>query len=510
MLALNACQKTPSGVLLRRVFLSAMTKPLPTCANCKVVMNLCHCSSSSCGSCALPRTGEGPCCECVLTKPKPCKACAEHERAAQEAASGRAEAEKKLQVREREFTDLRRKLGEAKSAALAERDKRGEEERANREKIEKLQADLLATAAAAQPVTSAERVAELERAAHLAVNMEAAAEAKRKSAEQALAKAREEASELRERTHRAEQRARECDEAERERGAHEHAAADELRDLQRRLEASEGARAKLAAEAEAAGAARAEAAAAHAARAELKEEVTRLKAQVQLHREHSLAYDGAVAEGRKLKGQLEAAHAEAQTQRARAEEERARAETERARADELAKERVQLESSLAHAEKVRALFASVTSRTNQVQEAANSVIATVEARRKAERKGEAEQPRSPAEEGAARERSPAERAQPANRPPRTAEHAPSAPAPRRATTSAGSDGGRGDGAPPIKPREGWAASGGSLSARGPLQAKQLAAAAHGGNVPWPPQPPPGERKGLPAGRPGARAVLTPR
>ena len=153
-------------------------------------------------------------------------------------------------------------------------------------------------------------------------------------------------------------------------------------------------------------------------------------------------------------------------------------------------ERAQLQHALDHAEKVRALFASVTSRTNQVQEAANEVIASVAARKRA---------------AAEAELAAAERA---------AEHLPAteqrggggeAAAPRT-TRSAGGDGDSARGGPPIKPREGWA------SARGPLQAKQQLLNAPTGNAQWAgaPQPPHGTRKALPPGRQGVRSVLTPR
>ena len=170
----------------------------------------------------------------------------------------------------------------------------------------------------------------------------------------------------------------------------------------------------------------------------------------------ALAYEGAVAEARTLRQQLADA-----LERAR------RAEAER---DGLASERAQLQQSLAHAERVRELFASVTSRTNDVQAAADEVIQQVQARKKAEKAGM----------GAA------------------------------AIPSGG-------GSKPAAAVPPLAQSATAQSARGPLRntSNTTAAASRvADDMPYPlPRPPStadgagGPRKGLPSGRPGVRSAL---
>ena len=123
----------------------------------------------------------------------------------------------------------------------------------------------------------------------------------------------------------------------------------------------------------------------------------------------------------------------------------------------LTTERSQLAANLAHAERIKELFSQVTSRTNQVQEAANEVIEKVAARRRLRH----------------RQR---------GRPPR----------PRRRCL-------------PPRPKSSRPATSGSQSARAPLQRKQ----SHGPPIqtPWPPTAPPGERKGLGPGRVGVRPAF---
>ena len=433
-------------------------------------MDLCHCSKSSCSSCGLA-AGTGVC-VCLAARRRPCQECAEAGRAAQEAAKRESDATKQLATRERDLADLKKKLADARTSAQSERELRSVEGQAHKAKLLELEVEM--------PLASAERMAELERAAHLAVNMEAAAESKRKSAEKQLSQAKEELREMRERTRRAEELVALAQDAERVQTAEAEEAAQTERRLSAQLRAAQAERDALQAEADGAAALRVRLAESESKHDELQKEVARLGVQLSQQHEHKLSYEGAVAEGRKLRALLDAAKEEAKQSARRADE-------QQSRADALTAERAQLQHALDHAEKVRSLFASVTSRTNQVQEAANEVIASVAARKRAAAEAElaaAERATEPEQRGGGGE----------------------AAVPR--TRSAGGDGDSARGGPPIKPREGWA----SHSARGPLQAKQQLLNAPTGTGQWAgaPQPPHGARKALPPGRQGVRSVLTPR
>ena len=431
-------------------------------------MTLCHCSSSSCSACGLPAEGDEKC-ACVARAPPPkqqqqqqqqqasagCSKCAEVERRMQDMESSFA---KQLAHRDREAgregANVRRQLAEARTETQREREARAKEASAHSGVLEAAEAK------------AAARIAELERQLALA-HATAVSEAVRgkKQAEDEL---KAELAEMRARCAAAEAAAHTANES---RLAHV-AEAEEARGVEKRL------RGDLAAAADASITLRTELAdlraELHTSREQLREAE---KAQAALDAERraqraaaakkeadALAYEGAVAEARKLQQHLADA-----LERAR------KAEAER---DGLVSERAQLEQSLAHAERVRELFASVTSRTNDVQAAADAVITQVEARKKAEKATKADATAATASD---------ER------------NVPPSDAPSRGRTPA---------AAPVQH--------GSHSARGPLRnatntpaAKATAAS----EVPYPlPRPPSTAdglrtRKGLPSGRPGVRSAI---
>ena len=261
-------------------------------------------------------------------------------------------------------------LAEEKVKSQSEREMRSKLEAQHAAKVAELERQLKEA-----PAAAAERVAELEKAAHLAINMEATAESKRKAAEATLANVREQLIDQKERTKRAEEAAQLANEAQRAQAAEvDEAEAGESR-LKARLDEALKECGTLQADAAAASQLRMKLKEAEGQRDMAREEVGQLQSQ---NKERILAYEGAVADGRKHKTAAEKATEQCK-------KEAQRADAEQKRADSLAAERAQLEQSLAHAEKIRALFQSVTSRTNQVQEAANEVIATVEKRKKAEK-----------------------------------------------------------------------------------------------------------------------------
>lgn len=469
-----------------------------SCKNCHVPMNLCHCSKSSCSACSLPA---GNVCECLSSKEKAVRSGKEKalqevcEKALQEMTKRESDATKHLTALQRECADVKKRLADERAKTQAEREAKGAQDKAHRATIEGLEKRI----ESAEPSRAIqERMAELEKATHLAVNMEATSEGKRKASEKQLAAAREEVTELRERTRRAEETAAAANEERQQRAAEYVESTETERQLTSALAAARTEVDDLRAEMRKHASMRTALEESESIRDDLKAEVTRLGKQLAKEKEHTLAYEGAVAENRSLRERLDDAIAKAK-------HEAEVAATERGKAAALAAERVQLQASLTHAERVKELFASVTSRTNQVQDAANDVIASVAARRRAH----AEQELHQAENGGA-----------------VTAAGGMMPPGARAVASAGgegrgglvgdgrrtpSSGGRSDGAP-IQPREGWTLGGGT---RGPLQAKQQLAMSTSGqaNIKQP-QPPMSARnagaKGLAPGRPGTRSVLTPR
>jgi hypothetical protein len=416
----------------------------PSCTNCKVPINLCHCSQSCCSSCSL---GVATGCACVAPRPpppKPCTRCLEAEEASKALT-------KQVAARDRELAEIKKKLAEARATAQSERESRANIEAKHAKRVEELEAQLGLALSVPQ---SQPREAELER--QLAQSRQSCweAEARAKSSDATCIKLRDELSDCRLRlvgVEEAERLAAEGRLAYVAEAAEMHAAEAELR-----AELAEARREASASR----DASRAEGDAVHAAlRLELLEaETARQEVALELEklsgaRNDALAYEGAVAESRRLQGLLRDADAQLAPLRQRVRELEGRVEV-------LATEKSQLAQSLAHAERVKELFGMVTSRTNQVQEAANEVIEKVAARKRAAAAGRATTP-------------------------------------AQSTATATAEGGR---AP------------GSASARDPLQAKPssnaqaLAAAAACG--PWPPPLPAGARKGLPAGRPGAKSAFS--
>ena len=494
-----------------------MPQSVPTCNNCHVPINLCHCSASCCSACGLKAPSANSC-ECVAKRANTSNAhvenaAREQREAAQaqqaklekQAQAHQAKLEKQISEIEKREAALKKMLAEEKVKSQSEREMRSKLEAQHAAKVAELERQLKEA-----PAAAAERVAELEKAAHLAINMEATAESKRKAAEATLANVREQLIDQKERTKRAEEAAQLANEAQRAQAAEvDEAEAGESR-LKARLDEALKECGTLQADAAAASQLRMKLKEAEGQRDMAREEVGQLQSQ---NKERILAYEGAVADGRKHKTAAEKATEQCK-------KEAQRADAEQKRADSLAAERAQLEQSLAHAEKIRALFQSVTSRTNQVQEAANEVIATVEKRKKAEKATQQQQqqqqqapspphapsPQTPAESLASQPQilvvDQAAEAEPT--PPKTAQN-PMQPPPKsaRATVSAG-----GDGVP--RAREGWAAA--PASARGPLQVKHAVqqARASEANV-MAPQPPTGARKvGLAPGRQGMRSVFSAR
>ena len=477
-----------------------MPQSVPTCNNCHVPINLCHCSASCCSACGLKAPSANSC-GCVAKRANTSNAHVENAaREQREAAQAQqAKLEKQISEIEKREAALKKMLAEEKVKSQSEREMRSKLEAQHAAKVAELERQLKEA-----PAAAAERVAELEKAAHLAINMEATAESKRKAAEATLANVREQLIDQKERTKRAEEAAQLANEAQRAQAAEvDEAEAGESR-LKARLDEALKECGTLQADAAAASQLRMKLKEAEGQRDMAREEVGQLQSQ---NKERILAYEGAVADGRKHKTAAEKATEQCK-------KEAQRADAEQKRADSLAAERAQLEQSLAHAEKIRALFQSVTSRTNQVQEAANEVIATVEKRKKAEKATQqqapspphAPSPQTPADSLASQPQilvvDQAAEAEPT--PPKTAQN-PMQPPPKsaRATVSAG-----GDGVP--RAREGWAAA--PASARGPLQVKHAVqqARASEANV-MAPQPPTGARKvGLAPGRQGMRSVFSAR
>ena len=467
------------------------SKSVPTCATCKVPMNLCHCSNSCCSVCNLGATSGCVCIARAPPPPKPCVKCTEYEKAAEKAGEAHAKA---LAAKDREVAELKKKLAEARTQAQSEREVRAALENKHAKHAEELQAQL--RAAAQIKLEAPPREAELERSLAHALSQAHAAEARAKASDGQCVRLR-----------------------------------DELADAKAHADAADQ-RAALAAETQMAHVA--EAAEAAAVEKQLKKELTQIAAE-RAAAEKEVRIE-AETEARALRLQLEKTSASRDELRKSLEELKSKAESggllvsediqklqtqladalERSRAlqsrngelegrvEVLTAERTQLAGSLAEANRIRELFSKVTNRTNQVQEAANEVIEKVEARKRAAKK--AEQQAAQQEAGAA--------------PPKTASAgglqppmSSGGPPPKSAGPKPPKSAGPRDG-----PREGW---GTSHSARDPLQPAErifrepLATKpqmpnplAEGG--PWPPKEGAGGRKGLPPGRSGVRSVLSAR
>ena len=403
----------------------------PACTHCRVPMNLCHCSKSCCSACGLGATTGCACIARAPPPPKACGKCAEHEKAA-EATS------KLLNAKDRELAELKKKLADARSSAQSEREARANLEAKHAMHVAALEKQLNAALAAPQ---SAPREAELERTAAQARKACWEAEARAKSSDATCIKLRDELAECKLRLVGIEDEGRLAAEmrlAHVAEAAEMHAVEASLRrELEAAQSESSAAReASEAAKAEAKSASTrlsetvAELARCQASKAELEAQTARLSQA----KESALAYEGAVAESRRLKALLSDANAASKALQSR------NAELE-GRVEVLTTERSQLAANLAHAERIKELFSQVTSRTNQVQEAANEVIEKVAARKKAAAQ--------------------AERA---------------AAAPEEEVL-------------PPRPKSSRPATSGSQSARAPLQRKQ----SHGPPIqtPWPPTAPPG-------------------
>ena len=201
---------------------------------------------------------------------------------------------------------------------------------------------------------------------------------------------REETIELRDRAAAAERRATLADEARLEHVAE----AQEHRQSESRLraeaEATAADRDGMAAQLETE---RARSLELHAKLTACVEETERLRRGREDERQTVIAYEGACAENRRLQAELGELRAELHTATAAAaatqevqqeqqqadDAERMRAAALEERVASLEADKARLEHSLAHAEKVRELFQTVSSRTNEVQQAADAVVRQVEA-----------------------------------------------------------------------------------------------------------------------------------
>lgn len=326
--------------------------------------------------------------------PPQCTKCAETERAAKEAKSQLAACERLLATKDKEACTMvaqaSKEVAEARASEQREREQRCSDKGVLGKRIETLEAQLRSALA------HVPREAELKRTAAEAELKASDADAKRRSAEQSSAAARDELAALRERLASAEAAARSAEVASAQAAEREHVLIAQVDEARAALEALRRECAELPSRAQRAearankaehereyvqAALEREKAARAAIGSELAEEREQAQASAQTvakAKETQLAYEGACAEVRRLQTALAAA-LDGGSEADEAAKQLAVLKTAlEERLIALMAENAQLTHQVKHAEHLRSLFQTVTSRTNELQEAANSVIKQVE------------------------------------------------------------------------------------------------------------------------------------
>jgi hypothetical protein len=342
----------------------------PTCTNCRVPMNLCHCSKSCCSSCSVARAA---CC-CILARPAKTKVSGLETHACEQCTSAEIRANRQAERAERLEGELTKASKEAAktSKLLGEARASEQQQREARTALETKLCAIEAHVATTKASAAREASAELSKQLAAAWAGAAAQEERRRSAEEAEARARSEVRELRDRVADAERRASLAEDQ-----ALQYVAEADERDEVERSQSAAVVRATAAA-----AAARKEAleavAEAEASRLKVAKLVERLESaelEAGKAREAALAYEGACAEAKSLRAELLKTRG-ALSERSAADTRVAELEV---RVRELEAEGGQLRSKLAHAERVQELMRTVTSRTNEVQQAAEAVMRQAEA-----------------------------------------------------------------------------------------------------------------------------------
>ena len=364
----------------RRVSRSS-TSSVPTCTHCKVPMNLCHCSKSSCSSCALP-SGECSCARAAIRPrtPAACQRCAELELLLKQASQQAA-------AQQRDVAEARKALAATQQTAQIDREGKavavGKAHSLERELVAlsqqmQMQAKQQQQQQHAQrPEISEEELKQLRQQLTAATEARTVVEMARRTAVQQLSRVKEEIVEARRHVQDAQEKARLAEEGRLEYIAEVEAAAEKERKMRAALAAAEAERDVLRHDGMAAATLRDQLAAEKAARRAVEEKLKELTPTV-VERENA-KYEELRSENRMLVAMLAESDDECKRSAARAK----RIEALEARVEALLQERGKLVQEAEHAAHVRKLFATVTSRTNEVQQVAQSVIEAVEARKRA-------------------------------------------------------------------------------------------------------------------------------
>jgi len=298
---------------------------------------------------------------------------------------------KEVKARDKEIAELQESLAKSRAQEQREREAHATAKEIQARRIADLE-DGLRTALARPS-----RELELEHAVTLLTQQVAGLDVKLKAAEARGYKTREELIKAKERVFASEAETRLAEEsrqayvAEAAEGAErEKAHCTQLSELQAELkterDANERTRTELAR-------AIAQLADEAVARASLEKEVAEASEQLRIstkERESALAYEGACADNRRLQKLLSESEARCREVHGRSQaiqqlEQRIEALT--AEQAQLVADKAQLLGQVAHLEHLKNLFQTVTSRTHEVQEAANSVMKQVEASKQARQAG---------------------------------------------------------------------------------------------------------------------------
>ena len=337
-------------------------------------MNLCHCSKSCCTSCTL-RSGE---CNCASSGGRPrtatlsaCQRCAEFERLLKKASD-------QVFTLQKELADARGELAASSHAAQQDREARAVLVGHART----LEGQIAALSQQRQRVQrdeegSDEEVKQLRQQLGAALEARAALEKGRRTALLQVSKTKEELAEVRLRLQGAEQTARIAEEGRLEYIADLQVAAEKEKTMRAELAAAQAERDVLRHEAQQLEKLRERVAQETAAR-KVAEDKLKASKPVVVEKENG-RYEELRVENRKLQALLAEAQDMCRQSQGRAE----MVEKLESRVEVLTQEKMRLGQEAAHAKHVRELFASVTSRTNEVQESAQSVIQAVEASKRA-------------------------------------------------------------------------------------------------------------------------------
>ena len=388
-------------------------------------MNLCHCSNSECSVCR----GTRQLCKCLAVRaakavetpvvatpsapppPPPCTQC-------EVVKAQITKREKELAKRDKELGGLREQLAQSQAQEQRERDRRVSDAALQAKRIEALE-EQLRSAQTRDP-----RQAELERALAAATQQAAAAEAKRGEAETSAARARDDIMGLRTRLADVESALRAAEESrvqyvaeaaeaaarEAALGAEAEAAREELDVLRC---AAEPAAAQLRTVLAARDALEADLASSRQRLSHTEAELSRAQDEARgaaRDKEMRLAYEGACADNRRLQAQLAEAEGRGREHTGRT----AMVDELERQLEALTAQNAALTAQVKHAEHLRSLFHTVTSRTNEVQEAANSVIKQVEASKQARKESTRQQAPGSTKEAASHRPSTGQPLAPAN------------------------------------------------------------------------------------------------